>query len=188
MHDLSLHLLDIVQNSIRAGAYRIEVSVEAEPAINRLRLVISDDGCGMPPELLSRVTDPFVTSRTTRPVGLGLPLLKEHCELTGGQLTLDSQVGCGTKLVADLGLDSIDRLPLGDLGETWATLILSAPGIDFCLALRSPDREEILDTAEMRLRLDGVSLAEPEVLNWVKAYVAEQQQIIFGGVLHEIIS
>ena len=188
MHDLSQHLLDIIQNSVKAGARRIEVSVEADRAASLLRLVICDNGCGMPPDLLKRVTDPFVTTRTTRKVGLGLPLLKEQCELTGGRLTLASQVDAGTTLTAELGLDSIDRLPLGDLGEVWAMLIMSNPAIDFCLKLQAPGCETALDTADLRLQLDGVPLSEPDVLQWIKEFVAEQQQKIFGGVLHEIFS
>jgi len=188
MHDLSLHLLDIIQNSIKAGARRISATIEVLPAINRLSLTIGDDGCGIPPDLLRHVTDPFVTTRTTRSVGLGLPLLREHCELTGGRLLLDSSVGGGTTLVAELGLDSIDRLPLGDLGETWAALLLASPQIDFCLSMRVPEREAVVDTAELRILLDDVPLIEPNVLIWIRDYVAEQQQIIFGGVLNEIFS
>lgn len=188
MHDLSLHLLDIVQNSIKANAHRIDVTVEALTSVNRLRLSVCDDGCGMPPDLLRQVTDPFVTTRTTRKVGLGLPLLKEHCELTGGQLTLTSQPGCGTSLHAELGLDSIDRLPLGDLGATWAVILVSNPVIDYCLTLRAQDREEVLDTVELRRMLDDVPLNDPNVLLWIREYVAEKQQKIFGGVLYEIIS
>jgi hypothetical protein len=188
MHDLSLHLLDIVQNSIKANAHRINVTIEALTSVNRLRLSVCDDGCGMSAEMLSQVTDPFVTTRTTRKVGLGLPLLKEHCELTGGQLTLESQPGCGTSLHAELGIDSIDRLPLGDLGATWSAILVSNPTINYSLTLRAQDREEVLDTVELRLMLDDVPLSDPNVLNWIREYVAEKQQNIFGGVLHEIIS
>jgi len=188
MHDLSLHLLDIVQNSIKASARRISVTLEVLSSQNRLRLTVSDDGCGMSPELLRQVTDPFVTTRTTRKVGLGLPLLKEQCELTGGQLLLESQPGCGTTLAAELGLDSIDRLPLGDLGATWSAILVSNPSINYCLTLRAQNKEEVLDTAELRLMLEDVPLNDPNVLRWIREYVAEKQQMIFGGVLHEIFS
>lgn len=188
MRDLSLHLLDIIQNSVKAGAQRIEVVVDAAPADNRLRLQVIDNGCGMSPELLRRVTDPFVTTRTTRSVGLGIPLLKEQCELTGGSLMLKSEVGKGTTLTADLGLDSIDRLPLGEIGETWTVLIMADPTIDYLLTLLSPGQRFDLDLSEIRQQLLDVPISESSVLEWIRTCIEEQQEIIFGGVLHEIIS
>ena len=188
MHDLSLHLLDIVQNSVKACAQHIQVTIEADRPADLFRLTIVDNGQGMAPDLLARVTDPFVTTRTSRAVGLGLPLLKELCETTGGQLWLDSQPGQGTSLVAEMGLASIDRPPLGDLGATWIVLLAGSPDVDFTLELRAEDRQENIDTADLRVVLDGVSLNEPAVLSWIKDYVAEMQQKIFGGVLHEIFS
>ena len=188
MRDLSLHLLDIIQNSVKAGALRIEAEFSADPAMNLLTMVVRDNGCGMPPELARRVTDPFVTTRTTRSVGLGLPLLKEQCELTGGRLTLESEVGTGTVLTAELGLDSIDRLPLGEISSTWVVLILADPLIDYRLVMQSPGRRFELGLAEVREQLQEVPLSEPAVLEWIKDYIDEQQENIFGGVLHEIIS
>jgi len=188
MRDLSLHLLDIIQNSVKAGARRIDVQVSADPSADRLQLQVSDNGCGMSPELLARVTDPFVTTRKTRSVGLGIPLLKEQCELTGGCLNLVSEVGKGTTLTAELGLSCIDRLPLGDLGETWQALVIADPTIDYRLILQAPGRQFELDLAELRLRLPDVPLNEPAVLDWIRESIEEQQDIIFGGVLHEIIS
>ncbi len=188
MRELALHLLDIIQNSVKAGARRIEVLVEAEPGINRLRLRVSDNGYGMAPELLARVTDPFVTTRKTRSVGLGIPLLKEQCEQTGGSLAIESAVGQGTVLTADLGLDSIDRLPLGELGETWQVLVQANPEIDYRLSLLSPGRRYDLDLADIRRQMADVPLNEPAVLDWIRFNIEEQQDIIFGGVLHEIIS
>lgn len=188
MRDLSLHLLDIIQNSVKAGALRIEAEFSADPAMNLLTMVVRDNGCGMPPELARRVTDPFVTTRTTRSVGLGLPLLKEQCELTGGRLTLESEVGTGTVLTAELGLESIDRLPLGEISSTWVVLILADPLIDYRLVMQSPGRRFELGLAEVREQLQEVPLSEPAVLEWIKDYIDEQQENIFGGVLHEIIS
>lgn len=188
MRDLSLHLLDIIQNSVNAGARRIEAEFAADPALNLLIMRVSDNGCGMPPDLVRQVTDPFVTTRTTRPVGLGLPLLKEQCELTGGKLTLESEVGAGTVITAELGLDSIDRLPLGSVSATWTMLILADPQIDYRLVMRSPGRHFALLLDEIRDQLAGVPLSEPAVLEWIRDYIDEQQIIIFGGVLHEIIS
>ncbi len=188
MRDLSLHLLDIVQNSVKAGAQRIEVTLEADPAADRFWMKVKDNGSGMSPELLQQVTDPFVTTRTTRSVGLGIPLLKEQCELTGGSLALKSEVGVGTALTAELGLSSIDRLPLGEISATWVALIMSDQTIDYRLILVAPNRRFELDLAEVRLQLGDVPINEPTVLDWIKSYIDEQQEIIFGGVLHEIIS
>lgn len=164
------------------------MSVEADPDAGFLRMTVRDNGSGMSPELLQQVTDPFVTSRTTRSVGLGIPLLQELCNLTGGSLTLTSEVGAGTLLVAELGLESIDRLPLGDLGETWSALIMAYQDRDFCLTLLAPDREMTLDTKQLRDQMADVPLNEPAVLQWIREFVVEQQQKIFGGFLYEIFS
>ncbi|MEA4890246.1 MAG: ATP-binding protein [Clostridiaceae bacterium] len=188
MRELSLHLMDIIQNSVKAGAHRIEVVLEADPVRDRIFIRISDNGCGMSPELLQRVTDPFFTTRKTRSVGLGIPLFKEQCEITGGYLELHSEVGKGTTVEAVLGLSSIDRLPLGNVSETITTLIQSDPSIDYDLVLVAPGRRFELDLAEIRKQMDDVPLNEPSVLTWLGQYIAEQQEYIFGGVLHEIIS
>lgn len=188
MRDLSLHVLDLVQNSLRAGATFVEVMIEAKPRQDQLILQIGDNGSGMPPDLLSQVTDPFVTTRTTRPVGLGLSLLRELCEQTEGRLQLDSQEGTGTWLSAQLGLSHIDRLPLGSVSETFAVLLMSDPLIDYRLTLRANDRSFELDTREIRRRLEDVPLDHPDVQTWITTTIAEQQAIVFGGILHEIIS
>jgi hypothetical protein len=186
MRELSLHLLDIIQNARQAGARTIRIALRADPGADTLRLLIADDGCGMAAELLSTVTDPFVTTRTTRKVGLGIPLLKELCEQTGGSLNLSSQPGCGTCLEAVLGLSHIDRLPLGSVSETIRLLVLDDPTIDYCLEMACPDQCRTLDLAEVRQKLDGVPLNEPTVLAWIGAFIDEQQAFIFGGILNEI--
>ncbi|MDD2579594.1 MAG: ATP-binding protein [Eubacteriales bacterium] len=188
MRDLSLHVLDLVQNSLRAGATFVDVLIEAIPRQDQLLLQIGDNGSGMPPELLSQVTDPFVTTRTTRPVGLGLALLRELCEQTGGQLELESEEGTGTRLSAWLGLSHIDRLPVGAMSETFAALLMSDPLIDYRLILRANDRSFELDTRDIRRHLEDVPLDHPDVQTWITTTIAEQQVIVFGGVLHEIIS
>ena len=183
MHDLSLHLLDIVQNSIKAQASLVQVFIASNRTTDQITLTVVDDGKGMSPDQLALASDPFYTTRTTRSVGLGLPLLKELCEMTGGRLLLESQPGQGTRLEARIGLSSIDRPPLGDLGATWS-VILSAAGsdIDFDLQMCSDDRQRTVQTSELRQLLDGVPLGEPAVLSWIRDFVAEMQQEIFGGI------
>ncbi len=130
MRELSLHLLDIVENSISAKAKNINISVEEDLINDRLRMTIADDGKGMNKEMVSKVIDPFVTSRTTRKVGLGIPLLKEAAEACNGSLTIESQVGKGTELQVDFQHSNIDRMPLGNLTDTIINLVIANPSVN----------------------------------------------------------
>ena len=186
MRDLSLHLMDIIQNSVTAGAKLIETGFEA--CDGKLVMTIADNGCGMDSELLARVTDPFSTTRKTRKVGLGIPLLKAAAERASGGLEIDSQPGLGTNVRACFDVGNIDRPPLGDIAETIAGVILSNPEILFKLRLKSPGGEFALDTGEIKERLGEVPIVELEVLTWIKEYVEEGITAIFGGVLDEIDS
>lgn len=186
MRDLSLHLMDIVQNSVKAKASAIDILIEVVPEIDQLILFVGDNGSGMPAELVERVKDPFVTSRTTRSVGLGIPLLKELCELTGGHLELESELSVGTKLTAHLGLSSIDRLPLGSVGDTMMILISADPQLDYCLTFRAPEREFELRLSDVRVEVPDLPLDDPSVLHWLREYIAEQQLAVFTGYLDEI--
>ena len=188
MRDLSLHLMDIVQNSVKAKASEISISIAVRPEEDHLVLSIDDNGHGMPADMVERVKDPFVTSRTTRSVGLGIPLLKELCELTGGHLELSSTEGQGTRLTACLGLSSIDRLPLGEIGDTMFVLISADPNLDYCLTFSAPERQFELKLADVRDELEDVPLDEPSVLTWLRDYIREQQQAVFSGYLDEITS
>jgi len=131
MQELSLNILDVAQNSVRAGATLTEITVDEQPADDRLTISIRDNGCGMAPEQVRQVTDPFFTTRTTRRVGLGVPLLKMAAELTGGSLEITSEPGRGTSLRAVFGLNHIDRMPLGDIAATICSLVQCNPDIDF---------------------------------------------------------
>lgn len=186
MRDLSLHLMDIVQNSLKADADAIRIIIEAESASDSLSIIIEDNGKGMTPKILSGVTDPFVTTRSTRKIGLGVPLFKEHCELTGGALSVFSELGKGTKVLARMGLGCIDRMPLGDISETMAMLVLSDPEVDYFVSFKADGNSFELAWPEIRVQLGDVPLNEPAVIDWIKTNLAEQQQYIFGGILHEI--
>ena len=159
MQELSLNILDIAENSVKAGASLITVAVCYRPAADRLTVTITDDGCGMDAETVRKVTDPFYTTRTTRRVGMGLPLWKMAAEMTGGAMTVESH---------------IDRLPLGDLPQTMATLIGGSPEKNFRLEFDYDGARFAADTREYRAVLgEEISLAEPEVLAFITGQVAE---------------
>ena len=135
-------------------------------------------------ELLRRVQSPFTTTRTTRKVGLGIPLLTQNAQLSGGGVRIESAVGKGTRIEAAFHTDSIDCLPVGDLAETMATLVLSNPDRpDFCLTCSSPEGEMQFSTEEIRTALGGVSLAEPEVYQWMLSSLREEIEPILGGIM-----
>ncbi len=174
MKELSLNILDIAKNSVKAGAALIEISIIEENGIRTL--TIRDDGCGMSPEFLSRVTDPFTTTRTTRPVGMGLPLLKLAAEQAEGKLTITSSQGedHGTAVTATFRIDHLDCVPVGDVPGTMVTLIQGSPDIDFDFLWRTPEGEKHLSTREMREILgEDVPLDAPEVLMWVSELLNE---------------
>ena len=182
MRDLSLHILDLMQNCIRAQAAVVSLSVLLnEEGI--LSIIIEDDGTGMSEELLSRVQSPFATTRTTRKVGLGIPMMAENCRLAGGDLSIESALGKGTKLTATLDTKSIDCLPLGDLPGTMTTLVTMNPDKpEFILRCQSPKGEMQFDTRDIRQALQGVPLSEPEVAAWMLESLREEIEPIFGGV------
>ena len=183
MRDLSLHILDLMQNSIRAQAKTVSLSVSLDEK-GMLTLAIEDDGTGMSEELLSRVMSPFATTRTTRKVGLGIPMMAENCRLAGGDLSIESTLGAGTKLTATLDTRSIDCLPLGDLPGTVVTLVTMNPDRpEFILRCRSPKGEMEFDTRQIRQALQGVPLNEPEIAAWMQESLREEIEPIFGGVI-----
>ena len=174
MRDLSMHVLDIVQNSIKAGATLVTVAFTVDE--NRvLTFSVRDDGCGMTPEFLARVTDPFTTTRTTRRVGLGIPMLKQRAEMAGGTFGSESEVGKGTCIHASFDLTNIDCIPMGDICDSLITLIVLNPETpDFVFQASAPGREALFDTRQVREALGGVSLAEPEVAAWMKESIDEE--------------
>ncbi len=179
MKELALNILDIAQNSVKAGAGEILVSV-TDGADGLRTLTIRDDGCGMEPDFLAAVTDPFTTTRTTRPVGLGLPLLKLAAEQTGGTMTVESRhVGAhpedhGTCVTATFRTDHVDCEPLGDYASTVITLLQGSPDLHWTFLYTTPRGEKRLDTDEMRGMLgEEVPMNEPAVLVWAREYWEE---------------
>ena len=174
MFELSLHILDLVQNAVRAGASLVIIRILYDTAQDQLTIELEDDGCGMDEALLKRVLSPFATTRTTRKVGQGIPMFQQLAQQCGGDLTLESQVGVGTTLIARFQMSSIDLPPLGDLPGTLRTLILGSPDKpDFLLEYSWDGREFCLDTRQVRAALGGLSLAEPDILDWIAGYVQE---------------
>jgi len=169
MKELALHILDIAKNAVRAGAAHIGIDVSEA---NGLRtLTISDNGRGMTETFCRMAADPFVTTRRTRSIGMGLPLLKLAAEQTGGSLRIESRQGTahGTTVTATFCMDSIDCIPVGDLAETFMTLVQGSPGLELSLTYRTAEGEETLDTAVLRSILgDGIPLDTPEVLEWIR--------------------
>ena len=167
MKELSLNILDIAKNSVKAGADLITITIDEQGPWRTL--TIADDGCGMPPEMVAAVTDPFTTTRTTRPVGMGIPLLKLAAEQTGGTLTIRSSQGedHGTVVTATFDMTHLDCVPLGDYAGSMVTLIQGSPDIDFFFRYRTPSGEITLETKQMREILGDVPLDTPEVLSWV---------------------
>lgn len=177
MKEIALHVLDITGNSTKAGATLVEIIIEENDEM--MTLTVRDNGCGMDADFLSRVTDPYTTTRTTRKVGLGLPLLRLAAEQAGGYMRIESTVGKGTNLTVAFGLRNVDRPPLGDMASTMATVIQGAPEIDFTYLHTQPGgKSASLDTREIRAALDGVPLSEPEVLAWITESLGEEERAL----------
>lgn len=173
MRELSLYILDIVQNSIAAQATLVEIIVEENLDKDYLRISIQDNGKGMKQEQIERALDPFYTSRTNRRVGLGLPMYQAHALECGGDFSLTSQVGLGTKVIASFQHSHIDRVPLGDIGATIVTIIAGNKNLHLRYKHVFDGQEFLFDTEEIRGNLDGVPLDNPLVLDWIKSYLEE---------------
>lgn len=169
-----MHILDVVQNSIAAGARQIDVTIDQDEASNRFSFCVEDNGKGMTPEFLAQVRDPFTTTRTTRRVGLGIPLLEQTCEMCGGQLILESTPGKGTLLKAEMQDDNIDRPPLGDIASTMLILLTTTETADFTYVHRHNGAAFRIDTREIKEVLgEDIPLSSPEVMAWIKENLEE---------------
>ena len=172
MKELSLHILDITQNSIYAGAKATSIGVIEDSLADQLIITIGDDGKGMSKEVLKRVIDPYTTSRTTRKVGMGLPLLNDACKSTGGKLQINSTEGSGTTVKAVLGLSHIDRQPLGDIVGVIVMLISANPNIKFEYTHVKNGNQFSLNTDEVNEALEGIPINNPEVGKMLKEMIS----------------
>ncbi len=176
MQELSLNILDIAQNSVKAGATRVDIELDFKDS--RLTVVVRDNGCGMDAEQLAHVTDPFFTSRTTRRVGLGVPFFKMAAEQTGGSFDITSEPGVGTCVTASFDTGHIDCLPVGDMTETFMVLITCNEHMDFFYRYATPKGEFCTDTVQLKDILEGVPLSEPDVAAFVRQYIKEHTEEI----------
>lgn len=173
MKELSLHILDILQNSIAAGSTLIKLDLNEQPSEDYLEFSITDNGCGMDEAMIKSATDPFTTGRKTRRVGLGIPLLKHAAEATGGMMKITSELGRGTVVYARFGYAHIDREPLGDMAETMHQIITSYEDIDFIYTHKSAEKSFELDTRQLKDILKGVSFKNSEVILWLSEYLKD---------------
>ena len=169
-----MHVLDIAQNSIKAGATLVTITFEKYDN-NMLRFTVEDDGCGMSQEFLQRVTDPFTTSRTTRKVGLGIPMLKQSAEMSDGAFSIQSTVNVGTIISATFHLGHIDCIPMGEICDTLLTLVtLNPEKPDFVFEARAGEQHALFDTRMVREVLGGIPLNEPDIYVWMKESIEEE--------------
>ncbi len=173
MEDLSLHILDIAENSVDARAKTVRISLTEDQARDLLVLEIADDGRGMDREMAKRALDPFVTTKTTRRVGLGLPLLAESARAANGDLRIQSKPGQGTRIKATFRLSHIDTKPLGDIAQTMISLVIGHPEVDFLYAHKINSYRYAFDTRELKKEIGGLPLQAPQVVSFIKKNINE---------------
>lgn len=173
MKELSLHILDIAKNSVKAKASVIEIIISEDEETNLLTIEIKDNGCGMSKEFLEKVRDPFSTTRTTRKVGMGIPLFEAAAVQCGGYVDITSEEGVGTEFKVVFEYNHIDRAPLGDMPGTMQVLISGSPEIDFIYRHEKNGKVFNMDTRELRQVLGEVPLDTPDVLAWIDGFIQE---------------
>jgi hypothetical protein len=168
MEDLSLHILDIAENSIAAKADTIEIRITEEKDKDLLSVEVNDNGAGMDKESLEKALDPFYTSKTVRRFGFGLSLLSEAAKAANGHLSIKSKKGEGTRVKADFQHSHIDRKPLGDIGQTLITLIIGNPEIDFVFMHKKDDHIYSLDTRKIKTQLNEMRINSPAGIRMIR--------------------
>jgi anti-sigma regulatory factor (Ser/Thr protein kinase) len=171
MQDLAMQVLEILMNSIQAGARRIILTITDSVKQNLIRFVITDNGKGMDEAMIQKVTDPFTTTRTTRRVGMGVAFMKGLTEQCNGTFRITSKVGSGTTVEASVQKDNIDTPPMGDLGEMMMDCIQADESIEFELTYATDSKQFVFQSSEIKEQLAGVSLLEPSILLWIKEYI-----------------
>ena len=181
MRELADNIMDIAQNSISAGAALTEVHVKISHEADLITLTFKDDGCGMDAELVKAVTEPFTTTRKTRKVGLGLPLLKQTAEMTGGSIGIESTIGVGTVVTAAFGLSHIDRPPMGDVAGAFFSLVVMNPDTDFLFTYDYDGNVFTFDTREVREAVAPIPLNQMEISAWIKDCISTEINELHGG-------
>jgi anti-sigma regulatory factor (Ser/Thr protein kinase) len=168
MEDLSLHVLDIAENSIAAGARHVEIRVRESRREDRLSIEIFDDGRGMSADMLQKATDPFFTTRSTRRVGLGLSLFEQAAKRAGGKFKIESRPGAGTKVTGEFQYTHVDRQPLGDMDQTLLALVVGNPQIEFTYLHQADDSEISFSTREIKAQLGDIPINSPGGISAVR--------------------
>jgi len=181
MREISEHILDITQNSITADASLVQILVNADADADEFEIIVEDNGRGMSEEFLQNVLSPFSTSRTTRKVGLGIPMFKETSRTCDGSFEIESKPGKGTKVIARLKLSHIDRPPLGAFADTIYILILSNQELNFYIEMKCDSECSVFDTRKMRIVLGEVEFDNPDVSLWIRQSLEESERKVFGG-------
>ncbi len=176
MRELTLHILDIAANSVSAGADKIFISIDENINLDTLTIKVIDNGKGMNAEMVKRITDPFVTSRTERKVGLGIPLLKLAAELCNGNFEINSELGKGTEVIAQFQHSHIDRMPLGNIPDTLLMFELGTPEVNWVFSVKKNDKEFYFDDADVKKELEGISITEPDVIRFIRSLFEESIQ------------
>ena len=171
MKELSLHILDVIENGVSAGADLITLSIDENKEKNLLEITVIDNGKGIPADMCRKVMDPFFTTKTTRRVGLGLSLFREASHRCEGEFNLESQEGKGTEVFASFQLDHIDLAPMGDLAGTLISLIVGNQEVDFLYSHKVDKKELILDTRVIKSELDGIPVSNPEVFTYLSDFL-----------------
>ncbi|MDK2800964.1 MAG: hypothetical protein PWP27_1896 [Clostridiales bacterium] len=181
MREISMHIMDIVQNSISANADVIEININEDFELDLLQISIIDNGRGMAPELLKTVSDPFSTTRTTRKVGLGISLFKAAAERCDGELKISSTLGKGTVVDVRFVHSHIDRAPLGNMSETILSLVVCNPSIDFIYRHTVNNNDFEFDTRKIKQIIGHVDINNIEVVSWMREYLNEGITNLYGG-------
>jgi len=182
MRELADNILDIAQNSISAKASLVEIDITVDHSRDVVSLRFADDGCGMSAEMAQAVCDPFTTTRKTRKVGLGLPLLKMTAQATGGEFAIESQIGKGTTVSVSFGLSHIDRPPMGDVPGSLFTLVLMNPQTDFLFIYDYDGKRFAFDTREIKEAVAPIPIDNPEISAWIKDCLYQEITELHGGL------
>jgi len=186
LRELALHILDIAENSISAGADRVKISINERYSDDLLKISMEDNGKGMDQETLARITDPFVTSRDTRKVGLGIPFLKAAAEACEGNFVIQSNLGVGTTVHAMFKRSHIDRMPLGDIASTLQTLVIGTPEVNWVFKYHTDEDSFVFDDQPIKDTLKGVPLSEPSVMKFIREMIEEGINNVRSKIPEEI--
>jgi len=182
MRELSLHILDVLENGVEAGASRVAATIEEDSEADTMRIEIADNGRGIPKEMIDKVTDPFYTTRKTRHVGLGLPLFAAAARRCEGDLVIQSELGKGTRVIATFRASHIDRAPLGDIPSALLAILLSGRPVDIEYSHRVDKEEFRFDSSEIRRELGDIPLTHPKVWSWLLQFLQEGEASLHAEV------